>query len=389
MRVFRHVIQPAFRHQVFFTRDALRADNPALARVLTPEGGRPARVLVVLDKTLAKVRPGIAAEVENYFAANAKRGELAAKPLFVPGGEPAKNDWELVEKLWAAIERANLSRQSYVVVIGGGAVLDLVGFAAATAHRGIRLVRLPTTSLSQGDGGVGVKCGVNYFGKKNWVGSFAVPAAVINDLDFLKLLPDSAARGGIVEAFKVGLIRDGRLATYIAANAGRLARREPKVVERVLMESARLHLKHIATGGDPFEMGAARPLDYGHWVAHKLEQMSDFRLAHGDAVAVGVALDARYSAACGWLPARDARRVGDVLTRLGCDIGDGKINPLVRKFLMQHDKRGEFAVLAGLEEFRQHLGGALTLTMLRGWGHGEETQEIDLGQMRRVIQETV
>jgi 3-dehydroquinate synthase len=236
---------------------------------------------------------------------------------------------------------------------------------------------------------VGVKNGVNYFGKKNWVGAFAVPAAVVNDFDFLRLLPEAAARGGVVEAFKVGLIRDARLATYIATHAARLARREPAVVERVIMASARLHLRHIATGGDPFEGGSARPLDYGHWSAHKLEQMSRFRLPHGDAVAVGMALDARYAAACGWLPERDARRIVRVLETLGCDTGGGAQNPLVRRLLAQRDASGDYAVLAGLEEFRQHLGGALTLTLLRAWGRGEETSTVDLPLLRRVLAETL
>jgi len=248
---------------------------------------------------------------------------------------------------------------------------------------------MPTTSLSQADGGVGVKNGVNYFGKKNWVGAFSVPAAVVNDLDFLKTLSAGAARGGVVEAFKVGLIRDAKLASYIEKNAVRLARREPKAFEKVFIESAQLHLRHIATGGDPFEMGSARPLDFGHWAAHKLEQMSGFRLSHGDAVAVGLALDTRYSAACGWLKLKERQRVLHVLKKLGCDLGDGKTNPLVRRLLSQKDRRGRFTVLRGLEEFRQHLGGALTLTLLRDWGRGAETTEVNLALMSHVIAETL
>jgi 3-dehydroquinate synthase len=389
MPVFRHVIRPELAHTVIFTRAALNKNNPVLAKAFAAEGGSPARVLVVVDKNVLRARPKLSTEIKNYFAAHTQHAQLVAAPIAVPGGEACKNDWKLVEKLWAAIERHGLSRQSYVLAIGGGAVLDLAGFAAATAHRGIRLVRMPTTSLSQADGGVGVKNGVNYFGKKNWIGAFAVPAAVVNDLDFLKSLPRDAARGGVVEAFKVGLIRDARLAKFIEKNAARLARREPDIFEKVIIASARLHLRHIATGGDPFEFGSARPLDFGHWVAHKLEQMSNFRLSHGDAVAVGLALDARYSAACGWLPSADAVRVTQVLQKLGCDTGYGKINPLVRRLLNKRDAHGQFVVLAGLEEFRQHLGGALTLTLLRRWGGGEETNHIDLALMQRVIAETV
>jgi 3-dehydroquinate synthase len=388
MRTLRYLIRPEFRHVVTFTRGALQPGNPVLARAFAPEGGRPARVLVVVETGLERVRPKLAREIESYFAAHGRRAELVGPPLRLSGGEAAKNNWRLVERLWAAIERHGLSRQSYVLAVGGGALLDVVGFAAATAHRGVRLVRMPTTSLSQADGGVGVKNAVNFFGKKNWVGAFAVPAAVVNDLDFLATLPDEAARAGVVEAFKVGLIRDGRLASRIAAQAAQLARRERGVLERVIQESARLHVRHIAQGGDPFEMGAARPLDFGHWAAHKLEQLSGFRLAHGDAVAVGLVIDARYSAACGWVSAAMAERVVEVLGQLGCDTGDGARRPLVRRLLRRRDARGRPAVLAGLEEFRQHLGGALRLTLLRVWGRGEETDTIDLALMRRVIEET-
>lgn len=402
MRIFRHWVRPEFRHEVIFTRGALRVENGVLAGVFAREGGRAARMLAVVDQGVVKslrqdsgqARPSLVKELKNYFAAHAGRAELVGEPIVVPGGEAAKNDWRLVEKLWAAMERHGMSRQSYVLAIGGGAALDLAGFAAATAHRGVRLVRMPTTSLSQADGGVGVKNAVNFFGKKNWVGAFAVPAAVINDFDFLRTQSAAAARGGVVEAFKVGLIRDGRLADLVARNAERLGlgmrgRRDDSIYEKVIEESARVHLRHIATGGDPFEQGSGRPLDFGHWLAHKLEQMSGFRVPHGDAVAAGVAVDARYSAACGWLPEREARRVVQTLERLGCDTGDGEVNPLVRRLLRRRSKNGELEVLAGLEEFRQHLGGALTITLLRKWGKGEETSAIDWGMMRAVVEKTV
>ena len=133
------------------------------------------------------------------------RVRLAAPPVRLPGGEAAKNDLRHLQSVWTAIPSSFLCRHSYVVAVGGGAVLDLVGFGASTAHRGIPLVRLPTTSLSQGDGGVGVKNGVNFFGKKNWLGAFSVPHAIVNDLDFLAGLPPRERRCGLIEAVKVAL----------------------------------------------------------------------------------------------------------------------------------------------------------------------------------------
>ena len=152
-----------------------------------------------------------------------------------------------------------MCRHSYVIVIGGGAALDMVGLAAATAHRGLRLIRYPTTSLSQGDGGVGVKNGVNYFGKKNWVGTFAVPDAVVNDFSFLRSLPSNQKRAGFIEAVKVSLIRDRSFFEQIEERADELANFETDAMEQVIRKSAALHLDHIATSGDPFEKGSAWP----------------------------------------------------------------------------------------------------------------------------------
>ena len=135
-----------------------------------------------------------------------------------------------------------MCRHSYVIIVGGGASLDLVGFAASTAHRGVRLIRFPTTTLSQGDGGVGVKNGVNYFGKKNWVGTFSVPDAVVNDFSFLQGLPKNQKRAGYVEAIKVALIRDRSFFEFIEENAEALAGFESQTLEQVVRKSAALHL---------------------------------------------------------------------------------------------------------------------------------------------------
>ena len=152
-------------HRLIFTRDVFAPENLTLAQTLAPrEPGERIRALVFWDAGLEKAFPGIAARITRWFAARGDAIRLAAEPVALAGGEAVKNDFSQLEKIWTAIEAAGLCRHSYVIAVGGGAVLDLVGFAAATAHRGIPLVRLPTTSLSQGDGGVGVKNGVNYFG---------------------------------------------------------------------------------------------------------------------------------------------------------------------------------------------------------------------------------
>ncbi|MBM3855987.1 MAG: 3-dehydroquinate synthase [Verrucomicrobia bacterium] len=357
-------------HRLFFTREVFAVGNPTLASVLTPrEPGENVRALVFYDAGLAAAFPGFGEKVQLWFAAHAERVCLAAAPLAVPGGEATKHGLAQVESAWAAMNAAGLCRHSYVVAVGGGAVLDMVGFAAATAHRGIPLVRLPSTSLSQADGGVGVKNGVNFFGKKNWIGSFGVPHAIVNDLAFLEGLAPPERRAGLIEAVKVSLIRDAAFFEFIASHAAALSRFEREPYESVIRESARQHVEHIATAGDPFESGSARPLDFGHWAAHKLEQLSGFRASHGAAVAVGLALDVTYSRRAGLLPAPWAERILDVVARLGFTL----FSPL----LATRDAAGRPRVLEGLDEFREHMGGRLTIPLLRAPGDRVDVHEIE------------
>jgi 3-dehydroquinate synthase len=357
-------------HRLIFTRDVFAPDNLALAEVLTPrEPGESVRALVCWDTGLAHAFPDLAERIGRWFATRGDRVRLAAPPVGVPGGEGVKNDFSQLEKIWSAINAAGLCRHSYVVALGGGAVLDTVGFAAATAHRGIPLVRLPTTSLSQGDGGVGVKNGVNFFGKKNWLGAFGVPHAIVNDALFLHGLPARDRRAGLIEAVKVALIRDAAFFEFIAARVPALARFEPEAYEAVIRESARQHMEHIATAGDPFERGSARPLDFGHWAAHKLEQLSEFRVSHGEAVAVGMAIDLIYARRTGLLPEAEAERILGVIRGLGFEL----FAPVkeIRRASGRQD------MLDGLEEFREHLGGRLTIPMIRAPGVRLEVHEMD------------
>jgi 3-dehydroquinate synthase len=357
-------------HRLIFTRDVFAPENSVLADVLTPrEPGESVRALVFWDAGLEAAFPGMEARIQAWFAAHENRVHLAAAPIAIPGGESVKNDFHQLERVWSAINSAAMCRHSYVIAIGGGAVLDMVGFAAATAHRGIPLVRLPTTSLSQGDGGVGVKNGVNYFGKKNWLGSFGVPHAVVNDVTFLHSLPLRDRRAGLIEAVKVALIRDAQFFDFIAARVDALARFEREPFEAVIRESARQHIEHIATAGDPFERGSARPLDFGHWAAHKLEQMSAFQFSHGEAVAIGMALDLIYARRSGLLPEPMAERILGMLQRLGFT--------LFAPVLEERGADGRRIVVSGLDEFREHMGGRLTIPMVRAPGDRVEVHAMD------------
>lgn len=357
-------------HRLIFTRDVFAETNLVLADLLTPrEPDESVRVLVFFDAGLKSVFPAMADKMARWFAARSERMRLVAAPVAVPGGEGVKNDFRQLERAWSAINAAGMCRHSYVIAVGGGAVLDMVGFAAATAHRGIPLVRLPTTSLSQGDGGVGVKNGVNYFGKKNWLGSFGVPHAIVNDVMFLHALPIRERRAGLIEAVKVALIRDATFFEFIADKVESLAKFEPAPFEAVIRESARQHIEHIATAGDPFERGSARPLDFGHWSAHKLEQMSAFHFSHGESVAIGMALDLIYARRSGWLPESILERILGILQRLGFS--------LYTPFLEKRGEDGRYKVVHGLDEFREHMGGRLTIPMIRAPGERFDVHTID------------
>lgn len=370
-----------YTQRVLFTRHVFAEENPMLRDLLATsrEGGRVTKAIAFLDSHVAEANPTLVRDLERYAAAHADVFVLAAPPVIIPGGEPCKNDFALVEECWRHINEAGIDRHSQVFVIGGGAALDMVCFAAATAHRGIRHVRFPTTTLSQGDGGVGVKNGVNYFGKKNWVGTFAVPHAIVNDFAFLDTLPEREKRCGLIEAIKVALIRDAGFYNWLESNVSLLAALDGEVVEEAVRASAAQHVEHIATSGDPFERGSARPLDFGHWVAHKLEQVSQFEIHHGEAVAIGMAVDLLYSVKAGILDEATAQRVLALIE----GVGFATFAPQ----LLERTPDGELTILAGLEEFREHLGGELTITLVPEIGHKIEVHEMDRAKIVEAVKD--
>jgi 3-dehydroquinate synthase len=380
------VIQQEFlvpvRYPVHFTTGVFSSANPLLRDVMAaadPNDEEPARVAVVVDRGVERAHPSLLADIAAYFAEHRSAIALTTPVLIVPGGEAIKNDRHHVDRMLETINAASLCRHSYLVAVGGGAVVDAAGFAAATAHRGIRLVRVPTTVLSQDDSAMGVKNGVNAFGKKNYLGTFAPPFAVINDAAFLTTLSDRDWRGGLTEAVKAALIRDAGFFALLERHAAALRARDLAAMTEVVRRSAVLHLQHIATGGDPFEHGSSRPLDFGHWAAHKLEQTTDHRLGHGEAVGIGIALDTTYSHLAGFLPEAAWRRILDLLMALGVQIYAPELDEHFDA--PQHDR----CLLGGLSEFQEHLGGRLTIMLLNGIGEPFDVHEIDASLVARSI----
>jgi len=362
-----------FEYQVYFTTGLFNKTNTLLHDFLHNSGASASlrKILFVADKGVIDARPELITEIQEYFSSD-NHIRLIPDILIVPGGEIVKNDITYFNNVVEAVNTYGIDRHSYIAAIGGGSVLDMVGYAAAVSHRGIKHIRIPTTVLSQNDSGIGVKNGINFFSKKNFLGTFAPPAVVFNDDNFLKTLTDRDWRSGISEAVKVALLKDEPFFNWIEANAAALVQRDMATMNYLVWKCAQLHMEHIA-GKDPFESGSSRPLDFGHWSAHKLEYLSNFEVRHGEAVAMGIALDTVYSELSGRLPSAQSKRIIQTLQSLGFEVS----HPL-----LQVDEDNS-PILAGLEEFREHLGGQLTIMLLKAIGEGEEVHEIDTDLLKQ------
>ena len=361
-----------FTYDVQFTRGLFEITNPLLAEVISDRQNQAKSIIVAIDAGLLDSHPQLISQIEQYSQNFSDKINLTTEPIIIPGGEAAKNDPSLVEKIQQAIEERGICRHSYVLAIGGGAVIDMVGYAAATAHRGIRLIRIPTTVLAQNDAAIGVKNGINAFGKKNFLGTFAPPFAVLNDFDFLNTLDDRDWRSGMAEAVKVALIKDRAFFEFISDRAKVLAQRDSQSMEQLIYRCCQLHLNHIANYGDPFEMGSSRPLDFGHWAAHKLEHLSNYRLRHGEAVAIGMALDCTYSYLTGLLSKPEWHKIIQTLQNLGFEL-----------YVPELDTAEQ--IFQGLVEFREHLGGNLAIMLLQTIGSGLEVDQVNLSTYKRAI----
>jgi 3-dehydroquinate synthase len=366
-------VQVTFNYKIHFTTGLFNLDNPLLANVMASDRESiPKKAVLVLDSGLVYHYSHLLDSIKAYASHYKRSFYFLNEPLIVPGGEEAKNKPELLEKIQSVINEAKLCRHSYLLAIGGGAVLDLAGYAAATAHRGVRLIRIPTTVLAQNDSGVGVKNSINAFGKKNFLGTFAPPYAVLNDFDFLTTLDNRDWRSGIAEAVKVALIKDGNFFDFIAHNTSALAQRDRRTMQQLIYRCAQLHLDHIASSGDPFEMGSSRPLDFGHWAAHRLEYLTHYDLRHGEAVAIGIALDSTYSYLIGYLDQWEWKTILTTLTSLGFK-------------LFAEEMKNYSALFAGIAEFQEHLGGELTLMLLKSIGQGVEVHEVNLELYQQAV----
>jgi 3-dehydroquinate synthase len=257
---------------------------------------------------------------------------------------------------------SGIHRRDVVVALGGGVVGDLSGLVAALYHRGIAVVQMPTTVVAQVDAAIGGKTGVNLPEGKNLVGAFHQPLAVLADTDALATLPAEEFRAGLGEVVKHGLIADLDLLSRLESGPSEILERRPETLVPLVAQAAAVKARVVEQ--DETELGARAFLNYGHTLAHALEALGSYRAwRHGEAVSVGIALDATYSHLAGLLAEVDWRRVLRAIRALGL--------PLTAPQLADPG-----AVLEGLEDFREHLGGELTITLLAGIGRGIEVHEM-------------
>ena len=323
---------------------------------------KPADAIFFIDENVAKCHPNLIERIQLWN--QQFLGLSNGAPIhLVPAGETLKNDFVATVALSEKMVEAKLCRHSYVFILGGGAVLDAVGFAASITHRGIRQVRIPTTVLAQDDSAMGVKNGTNFNGVKNLLGTFCAPHAVICDGYFLKTLEQRDWVSGVAEAFKVAIIKDLDFLDFLSDHAEEIPSRQATVMHEIVKRSAKIHLNHIAFGGDPFETGSSRPLDFGHWSAHKLESMSGGKLRHGEAVSIGIALDLFCAETLGLISNQEVIQVVTAMQKATL--------PIWSDLLEQ-----ESELMQGLQEFQEHIGGDLTLTMPNGLGKTIEIHEL-------------
>lgn len=364
----------SYQYKLHFTEHIFKLDNILFRDLIAdynPKGK--VKVLFVIDSGVLDCHPYLSDQITDYCQ-NYSAEINASQQIIVQGGEQCKNDYGNIERILQAVNDNRICRHSFVVAIGGGAVVDMVGYASSIAHRGVKLIRIPSTVLSQNDSAVGVKNSINILGKKNFLGTFAPPYAIINDTNFLTTLEQRDWISGISEAIKVALIKDGNFFGFIEKNAVKLKERDMPAMQYLIYRCAEMHMEHIAQGGDPFESGSSRPLDFGHWAAHKLEFMTNYKLRHGEAVAIGMALDLTYSQQIGLIEYNTLERILNVLQRIGFSL-----------YIPLSEERGIDELLNGIEEFREHLGGILTITLISKIGEKHDVHSIDRSVMKNSI----
>ena len=246
----------------------------------------------------------------------------------VPAGERTKSLATAVQ-LWNWLAQTGLGRRDVVVTFGGGVINDLGGWVASAYMRGVPYVNLPTTLLAMVDGALGGKVAVNHPVAKNLLGAFQQPAGVVSDVRHLRTLDRRHLAAGIAECVKKGVIASPEYFAFIEDHAGALLAGDPAALERLVLAASAIKARLIER--DPYEKDLRRPLNFGHTVGHPLETVTGYGpLLHGEAVAFGMAVEARVAAARGWLPESVLDRLLSLLGRCRLPVSADELPVAVR-----------------------------------------------------------
>jgi len=292
--------------------------------------------------------------------------------VVVKDGEDSKS-WQTLNRVFDALLKARLGRDGLVVALGGGVVGDLAGFAAAVYQRGVPFLQLPTTLLAQVDSSVGGKTAINHPLGKNMIGSFHQPLAVIADTATLETLPPREYAAGLAEVAKYGAIFDEPFLSWLEGNAGALRARNPAALAHAIRRSC--EIKALIVAQDEREAGVRALLNFGHTFGHAIESASGYgQVLHGEAVAAGMALAARFSARTGRIAEKDAARLISVLRKLGLEVEAPRFAPDVWLSYMGRDKKNE--------------AGRITLILLDALGRGAIVKDTPPEDLRAFLSAT-
>ena len=281
--------------------------------------------------------------------------------LTFPAGE-----WNKTRETWSALSDrlvdAHVDRGGVVIALGGGVVGDLAGFVAATYLRGIRYVQVPTSLLAMLDSSIGGKTGVDLPQGKNLLGAFHQPRVVVADLETLRTLPAPQFAAGMAEAIKHGVIADAEYFAGLERDHGRLVERDAGALEQMVKRSVEIKAEVVAM--DEREAGRRAILNFGHTIGHAIESTSGYGVLHGEAVAIGMAFEARLAERAGIAEAGTAKRIAQVLTRfsLSLELPDTPVDALIDA--MRHDKKAQNGELRLALPNRI---GSMEIAAQRGW----------------------
>jgi 3-dehydroquinate synthase len=288
--------------------------------------------------------------------------------LTVPDGEEQKS-LETAGKLYLELDSQHAERTTPILALGGGVIGDLAGFVAATYKRGVPLIQIPTTLLAQVDSSIGGKVAVNHGQLKNEIGAFYQPRLVLSDIDTLATLTPKALGDGLAEVIKYGIIRDSKLLSYLEENMDRIKSFDAGALEEVVFRSAEIKAEVVAK--DELDLGLRAILNYGHTVGHAVESVSDFRISHGEAVAIGMLAAARISREMGILTPDELVRLESLSEKAGLPAKAPNLDLERLVSVMKHDKK-----------VRQ---GKVRFILPRSLGEVFMTDDVNLSLVKQVL----